>query len=526
MHCNAGLVSRFVTCPPWILLFALALPVNADSPAVQIGSRRELLVDDYLIATKKGVTLRLHHPVPREVALVHDAPWEGTGCGYHSVFFDGKKYRMYYKAWQLDVLQGKLRTNRHPLYCCYAESPDGIHWTKPKLGIHEFEGSRDNNIVLVSGKMGPLDIDAGHPAVFMDDRPGIPEEARFKAVVRSRGAHGLAVLQSPDGLHFQPLTPAPILGKRGAFDSQNLAFWDPNIGKYRAYWRYFTRGTTTKEKWRPSGVRAIRTAVSDDLVHWSQFADLQYEDSPPEHLYTNQIKPYYRAPHLLIGFPTRYVDRGWTRSTEALPQLEERRLRASSVQRYGTAITEALFMTSRDGVRFRRWNEAFLRPGIERPGTWQYGQQYVAWHVVETRSSLPGAPNELSLYATERYWHGPGSVLRRYTLRLDGFVSAHASAVPGELVTRPLVFEGTELHLNFATSAAGAIQVELQDAEGKPLPGFELSSCDVVFGDTIDRTVTWKGSSDVGALAGKAVRLRFRLKDADLYAFQFTGSQR
>ncbi|HHM12182.1 MAG TPA: hypothetical protein ENJ16_01415 [Planctomycetaceae bacterium] len=98
--------------------------------------------------------------------------------------------------------------------------------------------------------------------------------------------------------------------------------------------------------------------------------------------------------------------------------------------------------------------------------------------------------------------------------------------MPGELVTRPVVFEGTELHLNFSTSAAGAIQVELQDAEGKPLPGFELSSCDVIFGDTIDRTVTWKGSNDVGALAGKPVRLRFRLKDADLYAFQFKGPGR
>ena len=75
-------------------------------------------------------------------------------------------------------------------------------------------------------------------------------------------------------------------------------------------------------------------------------------------------------------------------------------------------------------------NEAFLRPGIERPGSWQYGAQYIGWHVVETKSALPGAPNELSLYATESYWHGTGSALRRYTLRLDGFVSIDKKQFP------------------------------------------------------------------------------------------------
>ncbi len=513
--------SLIVRAAFFLLLLIMPQGLAASEPAVNIGNRRELLVDRHLIETLKGVELRLHHPVPREVAIVHDKPWEGTGCGYHSVFYDGERYRMYYKAWQLDVLPGKLKTNRHPLFCCYAESTDGIHWSKPNLGLHEFAGSKENNIVLASGKLGPLVIDAGHPAVFLDERPNVPRNARFKAVVRSGGEHGLGILQSPDGLHWSPLTDKPVLGTRGAFDSQNLAFWDPALGKYRAYWRIFTHGTTNKKTWKPAGVRAIRTAVSDDLVHWSQFADLQYEDSPPEHLYTNQIKPYYRAPHILIGFPTRYVDRGWSPSTEALPQPKLRRKRASSVRRYGTAITEGLFMTSRDGVHFHRWNEAFLRPGIQRPGTWQYGQQYIAWHVVETRSSLPGAPNELSLYATERYWHGEGSVLRRYTLRLDGFVSAQASFAGGELMTRPLVFSGNRLRLNFSTSAAGSIQVEIQDESGKPIPGYELESCPEIFGDAIDREVTWKGGPDVGSLAGKPIRIRFRLKDADLYAFQF-----
>ena len=489
---------------------------------IDIGTRRELFVDQFLIDRLAGkAEQRLHHPVAREIALVHDSPWEGTGSGYHSVFRDGDLYRMYYKAWHLEVSQGKVNTGRHPLYCCYAESKDGIHWVKPELGIHEFQGSKANNIVMVSGTVGKLKVDAGHPAVFKDANPDAPPESRYKAILRSSGMNGLIPYQSPDGIHWSPMTEEPILQGRGAYDSQNLAFWDPTIGKYRAYWRIFTAGVTNEKTWKPSGHRAIRMAVSDDMIHWTDEADLVYEDSPSEHLYTNQIKYYARAPHILIGFPTRYVERGWSPSMEALPELEHRKMRSSASDRYGMAISEGLLMASRDGVHFKRWNEGFLRPGIERDGTWHYGHQYIAWHLVETKSTLPGGPDELSLYAGESYWTGDSSELRRYTLRLDGFVSVSAPMSGGELVTKPLTFGGNRLHLNFATSAAGSVRVELQQPDGTALPGFALADCHEVFGDTVDRVVTWKGGGDVGSLAGKPVRLRFELKDADLYSFQF-----
>ncbi len=489
---------------------------------VEIGSRRELFIDGFLIESLHGgAEQRLHHPVPQEIALVHNAPWEGTGSGYHSVFRDGDLYRMYYKAWHLEVSQGKVDTKRHPLYCCYAESKDGIHWEKPELGLHEFGGSKANNIVMVSGTSGSLKVDAGHPAVFKDDNPAAPPEARYKAILRSSGTNGLIPFKSPDGIHWSPMTDKPILTGRGAFDSQNLAFWDPTLGKYRAYWRIFTAGVTDEKNWKPAGHRAIRTAVSDDLIHWENEADLVYEDSPSEHLYTNQIRPYFRAPHLLIGFPTRYVERGWSPSMEALPEWEHRHMRSSASDRYGMAITEGLLMASRDGVQFKRWNEAFLRPGIERPGTWHYGQQYIAWHAVETKSALPGAPNELSLYAGENYWTGDSSELRRYTLRLDGFVSVNAPMSGGELITRPITFAGNRLHLNFATSAAGTIRVELQHPDGAAVPGFALADCDEIFGDTVDRVVTWKAGGNLAPLAGKPLRLRIELKDADLFSLQF-----
>ena len=498
---------------------SLLLTFVADRPcaqdAIDVGSRRELFVDDYLLEKLAGDARRtLYHPTPKELALTHEEPWEGTGSGYHTVFQDrdagGVLYRMYYKASHLEVLKDRVDAGRHPLYLCYAESRDGVRWRKPKLGLHEFEGSKDNNIVLASGGLGRLRIDAGHPAVFKDENPDAPPGARYKAIVRASPPEGLLPLESPDGLRFSPMTDAPILAGRGTFDSQNLAFWDPTLGKYRMYWRFFDGPR-----------RAIRTATSEDLIHWSDHSDLTYVDSPSVQLYTNQVKPYSRAPHILLGFPTRYIDRGSFDSMKALPELEHRRLRSGANPRLGTALTEAMLMASRDGVEFKRWNEAFLRPGVERRGTWLYGQAYIAWHAVETASAFDGAPNELSLYASESYWTGKGSALRRYTLRLDGFVSISAPASGGELRMKPIVFEGERLYVNFATSAAGSLRVEIQDADGTPIEGYSLSDCPPIFGNSIDRVVTWKGGPDVGRLTGRPVRLWWTLEDADLFSFRF-----
>jgi len=310
---------------------------------------------------------------------------------------------------------------------------------------------------------------------------------------------------------------------------------------HRAYWRFFDAGTPEKPF---AGVRLIRTATSKDFIHWENQADLDFGDSPREHLYTNQIKPYERAPHLFIGFPARYRERGhldqgdtphgapreatqaelvaqWPASLRALPDLGSRLERASAHERYGSAITEGLLMASRDGVNFKRWNEAFLPPGVEREGTWNYGHQYIGWHAVETKSALAGAPNELSLYAVENYWTATGSALRRYTLRLDGFVSVKAGADGGELLTKPIKFAGKTLALNFSTSAAGSVRVEIQDADGTPLPGFSLEECELLFGDTIERKLRWQQGPDVSSLSNRVVRLRCVLQDADVYSYQF-----
>jgi hypothetical protein len=546
------------------LLASLTANLLAASspPVTDIGSRRELFVDSALVERLSGgAQLRLHRPIPREMALEHDLPWEGTGCVYHCVFRDGNLFRMYYRGYNVNPAYESNKAGKvtHKL-ALYAESDDGIRWRKPELGLHAFEGSKANNIVLVNGALDGVEIDPSEMAIFKDENPAAPPDARYKALILTRRAppppgvgatperpqgptaahnrRGLVALKSADGLRWTPLVKHPVITD-GAFDSQNLAFWDAERGVYRAYWRYFDRGTPDQPY---VGIRSIRTATSKDFIHWENQQDLVFPDAPRTHLYTNAVKPYHRAPHLLIGLPVRYLERElndglgeartkatpeqlrqWSASLRALPDLEQRERRATGgSERYGSAITETVLMASRDGVTFKRWDEAFLPPGIEREGTWNYGHQYTAWHVIETKSDLPGAPDELSFFATESYWTPPGSALRRYTLRLDGFVSAEAPMSGGELLTTPIQFQGNVLALNFATSAAGSIRVEIQDLDGKPLPGFALADCPPHFGDTIERVVTWRGGSDVGALAGRAVRLRFVLQDADLYAYQFS----
>lgn len=469
---------------------------------MHIGGRLELFADGALIEQLGGgAQLRLNHPVAREVCIVFDEPWEGSAsAAYVSVFQDGGVYRMYYRGLQYDTAEGKA-THPYPPVICYAESDDGITWRKPRLGICEFRGSRENNIVYD----GP---GAGEFAVFTDDNPAAPPDARYKMLL-AEYQKGLKVLKSADGLHWVPLSDQPVITK-GAFDSQNLAFWDSVRGQYRAYFRVFRRGH-----------RDIDTATSGDFVHWSEPEPLDYMGAPDVQLYTNVVKPYYRARHIYVGLPTRYVERRWSPSIEALPNLEHRRLRASASERYGTAVTETVLMMSRDGRVFRRWEEAFVRPGPETPETWKYGDCYAAWHVVETASHIPGAARELSLYVSEGYWTDRASWLRRYTLRLDGFASVWAPMSGGEIVTRPLIFQGSRLAINFSSSAAGGVRVEVQGADGHPLEGLFLQDCHEVFGDSVQRVVAWKSGTDLSRLAGQPVRLRFVLRDADLYSMQF-----
>ena len=449
-----------------------ARAADQDRP-IDIGSRRELFADDFLITRLTGAKLRLHQPQPRDVAIVCDEPWEGNTSGYYTLFQDGDLCRMYYRGLHYDE---KAKKAAHPQVTCYAESRDGLRWEKPRLGLVEFNGSRQNNIVWAGSGTHNF-------TPFKDANPACPPGARYKALgtgtttIDGKRKGCLDAFQSPDGIHWTLMSAAVITA--GAFDSQNLAFWDAVRGEYRAYWRISA-----------AGARAIRTATSKDFIHWDRQADLTYVDSPIEHLYTNAVMPYFRAPHLFIAFPTRFQPK--------------------------TQQVEPVFMTSRDGVLFRRWSEALIpiTAPKDRDGN---RSNYMTWGLLQ----LPGQDRELSVYATEAYYAGPGSRVRRFTFRTDGFVSAHAPAAGGELATRPLVFQGRRLAINFSASK-GSLRVEIQDAQGSPLEGFRLADCPEIRGDEIERVVAWKSGSDVSRLGGRPIRLRMALKDADLFALRFT----
>jgi len=170
-------------------------------------------------------------------------------------------------------------------------------------------------------------------------------------------------------------------------------------------------------------------------------------------------------------------------------------------------------MTSRDGYNFKRWDEAFVSAGPERLYNWCYGDGYAAYGLIETKSGRAGGPNELSIYVPTNYWSVPREI-ERFVIRVDGFFSYGAPYSGGWLLTKPMIYSGSTLSLNFATSAFGGITATITDDAGGEYRSYPI------FGDSLDRKVAFEGL-DLGALSGKPVRLRFDMSDARVYSFKF-----
>jgi hypothetical protein len=386
-----------------------------------------------------------------------------------------------------------------------------MNWVKPDLGLFEFNGSKQNNIIWSMPKFDNF-------TPFKDPNPGCKPDETYKAV--GSGVGGLFAFKSTDGIHWAYLSDNPILTK-GKFDTQNNAFWDPIRKHYWCYIRDFHKSSGDRTNDTKTGIRDIRVSTSPDFLSWTEPKMIRFVDTPDLALYTNQIVPYYRAPHLFLGFPTQYVDRKFTEAAmQSLPDPDHRKKRMNFNPRYGTALTNGMFMSSYDGYVFHLWDEVFIPSGPQRSNNWVYGDGYQSHGLIETPDEDLSSSPVISFYAGEGHWKD-SPILRRYTIRLDGFVSLHSKNKPGTLTTKALVFSGNNLTINFATSAAGYILVELLDEKGNPFPGFSLSDCDEIFGDTTERTVTWKGKSDLGSLTGRHIRLHMVLCEADLYSMQF-----
>ncbi|MBM79319.1 MAG: hypothetical protein CMJ78_01840 [Planctomycetaceae bacterium] len=468
-----------------ILLTAGLLPAEE---AVDIGSRRELFVDDLLIGKLDGTKLKMHEP--QRLRRMPPRPFGH----YATVLQDGERLRLYFRG---DKVPGAHWRNGWGKYhegevTLYAESTDGgIHWAEPKLGLHDVPQMPKGNVVI--DMSGTTFLVTHNFTPFIDTRKDVPKDQRYKALGGGRyppenwggwktpderkklrekyGPGGLKAFASADGLQWKLLKKEPIIHEdAGSFDSQNGAFWSESEQQYVCYFRWFDKGR-----------RAIRRSTSKDFLTWTEPVNMQANE-PGEHLYTSCTHPYFRAPQIYVALPTRFQARTG-------------------------AITDIAFMATRPGSdRYHRhFKEAFIRPGLGSRG-WGNRANYITLNVVQT------SKQEMSMFM-----YGGA----QYVLRLDGFISVNAGFETGDFVTKPLTFSGSQLEINYSTAGAGEIRVELHDSDGKPIPGFTLDDCDAIKGDAIDGNVTWKENADVSKLAGQPIQIRFQMNEADLYALKF-----
>ena len=464
--------------------------VDRTSSGIDIGDRIQPMVDRHLVESMNGVELRLASPRDEGPVLAFDRSWEGRFSGYSTVIKDGDGYLLYYRGLPE---AGKDGTERE--VTCVAVSDDGRIWSRPSIGRFEVDGTFENNVVLANA--APV---THNFSPFLDTRPGVPLEERFKALGGSERS-GLIAYVSGDGFEWRRIRDEPVLTD-GMFDSQNVAFWSEPEGRYVCYFR-----TWTGEGY--SGFRTVSRSTSSDFVDWSDAAPMRFGNGPMEHLYTNQTHPYFRNPDIAIAIAARFMPgRQVVGSEEA---------KAIGVDPgYFRDCSDAVFMTTRGGDLYdRTFREGFLRPGLGLEN-WVSRSNYPALGVVRT------GPTEMSVYMNADYAQSSAH-LRRFSMRLDGFASMHADADGGSWVTRPLMFDGERLELNFATSAAGRILVEVRDADNAPIEGFTFADAIPTIGNEIHKVVRWEGARDLGALSGRSIRLAFDMVDGDLFAFRFDG---
>ncbi|MGQ9595937.1 MAG: hypothetical protein ACUVQY_04145 [Thermoproteota archaeon] len=467
-----------------------------------IGSRRQLFVDDLLIDHSKGISLRINPPVKAGPVIHADKPWEGHRVGaYGTVMEENGICKIWYDAIDRN---GKI-------FHCYAISENGVNWEKPGLGLVEYRGSKDNNIL----PLPPCGT------VFID--PVSPPSQRYKYVTYGHGSegfmgeYGIRVWWSEDGLRWEP-NDAYALPLNA--DTQNQAFFDDRTGKYVAYlrawdplrciaraevedildpWPYeprkdFSYSTDNPSSW-PAPTKELSIVFKYD-EHDPEDSD-HYNPCVIKYPYAEDV--YYMFPSAYLHFPDPPVGK-----------------------RYNDGRLDIQIATSRDGIHWNRLTrDTYVRLGKE--GELDCGMMYMLVGMIRRKDEI------WMYYAGYDYTHGiydlegmsyKGAIFRAVQ-RLDGFTSVDTGYEFGEFVTKPLAFKGRELVLNVDTSATGEVRVEIQDEGGRPFKGFDLESCDAIHANDCSRTVSWRGTCDVSRLSGIPVRLHFLMRNTKLYAFQF-----
>ena len=364
------------------IVFCPAAQCSAAATPVNIGSRLELMLDDYLVESMDNLTFLRHSPVPAECVLKFDDPWDGPWAMYVTIFKDGDIYRMYYASMQYDPADYR---GDHQ-FACYAESTDGINWVKPSLGLYEFKGtyrtgpvepSKDNNILFdgyCSHNFTP----------FIDTRLGVLDSERYKAV---GGNPKPFLFSSADGIHWKLLR--KVAFPKGHYDSHNVAFWDTEKKEYAFYCRYIDSNRYC----------SFARSSSDNFIIWTKPKPVSIKFNGPKHgFYTNGTIPYFRAPHLYISLPMRM--RGSDGPDGGFPGHRWK------VQRAG--IADGIFLFSRDGMNFSEpYMESFIRPGPD-PNNWSKHGIMPGWGMLQLTE------NETSIYCMAGFYKKTCHI-RRYT---------------------------------------------------------------------------------------------------------------
>lgn len=485
-----------------ILIFSIlfiSVTCFSQEPVV-LQNKRELFTDNFILEKLDNVDIRMGIPAPAGIAFKFDKPWEGNFSGaYVSSVYDGNLYRLYYRG----IGAGKGALSQ---VTCYAESKDGKNWKKPNLGLFRVNGTKKNNVVMLgSDKQSTHNL-----SVMYDERPGVPADEKFKAVggvasSRKRALRGLYRYVSADGIHWKDFKDSTALFPDGyAMDSQNVLAWLPSENQYAIYLRVWTKdkpGDSALLK----GVRTIARSVSKDFIHWSEPELMTFADSPVEDLYTNATQPYFRAPQILIAMPFRF-------SPDSRVLTDEEMIKNGIEKTMWKGVSDAVLMSSRGGNTYqRKFLESFVRPGLDQ-------HNWAARSNIPALGVVPTGPDEMSIFLTRAY-STEDCHLQRMTLRTDGFASIHAGYTEGNAVTKPLVLKGNSIQLNYSTSSVGYVRVIVLDEDGKEIDGFGLKDAEKITGDKIDGNVKWKSGRTISDLGNRTVRIKFIVRDADIYSF-------
>ncbi|MFM8707618.1 MAG: sialidase family protein [Planctomycetia bacterium] len=508
---------------PSLLWSKWRLPAAPEpEPPIALGSRRELFVDRSLIDTLNGATLKLYEPVSAGTVIGIDKPWEGpANFGMSVIELDGRLL-MYYRGWPMNDPKDENGVG------CVAESRDGgATWTKPALDIVKRPDWPANNIIATVSGEPRFSFPC---APFVDTRPGVPKSERVKmiesvpvsgekhtAMTDPKGPKRLVFWASADGYSFRKVEPQPdfVSDLKNSFDGGNTLFWSEAEEQYVLSYRWYDA------EWG-QGRRSMARATSKDFMTWTKPVPMTYGDSPREQFYVNNTQPYFRAPHVYLAPAARFMEGRRAISAERgqAAGLQPAKKIGGHLYDWSADCSDAVLLTSRAGSTAydRTFMDTFIRPGLG-DSNWTSRTNYPLTGI------LPAGPGKMQLFVTRNYlqptWH-----IERLLLRTDGFASLSGPWGGGEMVTKPLTFAGSALEINYRTGAAGSVRIEIQDADGTPLAGFTAADCPEIIGDEIERVVAWKAAKgkppvDLARLAGRPVRLRFILADADVFSFRF-----